>query len=69
MPDRIELVLFAVFFTVKLTPGALALNAARFGLAVKQSKSGAAAASYWLMGGKPKINSKVLRIPEVEYIE
>jgi hypothetical protein len=38
------------------------------GVSVKHSYKGMAAASYWLIGGNPKISSIVLKNPEVEYI-
>ena len=38
------------------------------GVLVKQANIGVAPASYWLIGGSPRINSIVRSIPEVEYM-
>jgi len=44
--------------------GLLAMN----GLGVKHSRNGVAAASYWLMGGRPGISSMVRNTPAVAYM-
>src|SRR5450759_3874152 len=45
-----------------------ATNGVKSGDEVNEVNIAVALASYWLMGGKPRINSIVRSIPDVEYI-
>src|SRR6185295_5220637 len=55
----------ATFFSSRLTRGAMALNENGLASALKQFHIGVAAASYWVMGSIPKINSIVRSIEAV----
>src|ERR1700712_4766731 len=65
---RTAVALVAVFLSLRLILAATDLKDVRFGSLLKLLNMGVAAASYWLIGGSPKINSIVRSIEEVEYI-
>src|SRR5262245_60176313 len=59
---------FTVFLSVRSYLAGRCLNGARSALSVKLLNIGVAAASYWLIGGMPSINSIVRSIREVVHI-
>gem|GEM_PF-4080747 len=58
----------AVFFSLKLIFAGLAVNPLESAVEANERHIGVAAASYWLIGGMPRINSMVRNIDEVEYM-
>src|SRR5579862_3917444 len=57
-----------VFISSRLTDSGRCLKGVVSGDAVKERHRGVAAASYWLIGGSPRISSIVRRSEEVEYM-
>src|SRR6266508_329875 len=66
--ERCEPGAFSGFFSARSTRASRCLNGVRSALFVKELYIGVAAASYWLIGGNPRISSIVRSIPEVVYI-
>ena len=62
------LAVVAVFLSSKLMLAGTDVKDLKLALPVKDRHIGVAAASNWLIGGKPKINSMVRNIDEVEYM-
>ena len=62
------LAVVAVFLSFRLMETGTEVNGFKLGVVINERHIGVAAASYWLMGGKPKINSMVRNIEEVEYM-
>src|SRR5262245_44626652 len=59
---------FCGFFSARSTRASRCLYGARSALFMKELYIGVAPASYWLIGGSPRISSIVRNIPEVVYI-
>src|SRR5215468_6508531 len=69
--ERCEPGAFSGFFSARSTRAPECLNGVRSAplvTLVKELNIGVAAASYWLIGGNPRISSIVRSIPEVVYI-
>src|ERR1700760_3897833 len=65
LSDCLLLLFTATLRLLISTLAGMALKGNRSGVAVKHSYMGNAAASYWLMGGKPNISSMVRNTPDV----